>query len=920
MQNMQKGFCIFTLVLVSFLNIVCGLTDPGDAKVLNDFRNGIENPEVLKWPKGNDPCGPPQWQYVICSKGKVTQIQTKNLGLKGTLPGNFNKLDKLENVGLQNNFLHGTLPSFSGLSNLQFAYLGNNSFETMPSDFFNGLSSVRVLSLDNNPFNKSSGWSLPSAVGELSQLMNFSCSSCNIVGHIPDYFGELKSLSTLKLGYNRLSGEIPSAFNNSMLQVLWLNNQDGGGLSGSIDVIGSMVGLTSLWLHGNQFSGPLPDNIGTLTSLNDLNLNGNKFVGTIPPGLANMNLKMLNLNNNMFMGSIPYFKAASASFDYNSFCQPRPGDKCAPQVNALLDFLHDIGYPPILASEWTGNDPCKGRWRGISCSPDGKVTVINLQKLNLNGTLSPSLVYLDSLLEVYLGGNNLHGKIPANLSELKNLKLLDLTGNSFEPPIPNFSSSTKLIVNGNSKITGVGASSDSNGSSGGGGGDGDGDGSSTSSSGSFLGSPRSYPEDAKNHSGSKARLILLLTGSALAVVIGLFLVFLIVKRKKSNKKDAADVKFSSRDVYTHPTSGNRLGEGSSSLDNGNLACSAQVLREVTNNFAEENELGRGGFGAVYKGELVNGTQIAVKRMEAGVISSKALDEFEAEITVLSEVRHRHLVSLLGFAVEGNERLLVYEYMPEGALSRYLFKWKSLHLEPLSWRKRLIIALDVARGMEYLHSMAHQSFIHRDLKSANILLSDDFRAKVADFGLVKLAPDAERSLCTRLAGTFGYLAPEYAATGKITTKVDVFSYGVVLIELLTGLIALDDQRSEESRYLAEWFWKMKLDKQKLLAALDPVLAVKEDSYDSIFTIAELAAHCTTKDPNNRPEMGYAVNVLSLQVEKWYPGEEPVQDQSYKPPDLRDMLKLWQETDTKNFSLINEDSRGSIATKFTSTDAR
>lgn len=165
---------------------------------------------------------------------------------------------------------------------------------------------------------------------------------------------------------------------------------------------------------------------------------------------------------------------------------------------------------------------------------------------------------------------------------------------------------------------------------------------------------------------------------------------------------------------------------------------------------------------VYKGELEDGTKIAVKRMEVGVISTKALDEFQSEIAVLSKVRHRHLVSLLGYSTEGHERILVYEYMPQGALSRHLFHWKTFNLEPLSWKRRLNIALDVARAMEYLHNLAHQSFIHRDLKSSNILLGDDYRAKVSDFGLVKLAPDGQqKSVMTRLAGTFGYLAPEYA---------------------------------------------------------------------------------------------------------------------------------------------------------------
>ncbi|KAF5767904.1 putative protein kinase RLK-Pelle-LRR-IX family [Helianthus annuus] len=148
-------------------------------------------------------------------------------------------------------------------------------------------------------------------------------------------------------------------------------------------------------------------------------------------------------------------------------------------------------------------------------------------------------------------------------------------------------------------------------------------------------------------------------------------------------------------------------------------------------------------------------------MESGVISKKALDESELEILILKKVRHRHLVSLLGYSTEGLKRILVYDYMPQGTLSRHLFHWKNFKLEPLSGKRRLDIALDVARGMEYLHTLAHQSFKHQDLKSSNILLGDDFRAKVLDFGLVKLVPDGGNSIMARVVGMFGYVAPEYA---------------------------------------------------------------------------------------------------------------------------------------------------------------
>ncbi|KAL7198412.1 hypothetical protein ACSBR2_020832 [Camellia fascicularis] len=955
MADNEGMLCIAIVFCV--LNLAFSVTDPNDAKVLSDFKKGLENPDLLKWPNnGNDPCGPPTWPHVFCSKGRVTQIQVANLGLKGTLPQNFNQLTKLYNLGLQKNHFYGKLPTFSGLSELQYAYLDFNEFDTIPADFFHGLTSARVLALDDNPFNETNGWSIPDELEDSIQLTNFSCSRCNIVGPLPDFLGKLPSLSALRLSYNRLSGGIPKSFYDSMLQVLWLNDQDGDGLTGTIDVIGSMVSLRQAWLHGNSFTGSIPDNIGDLTSLKELNLNKNQLVGLIPPSLATINLKLLNLNNNMLMGSIPKFKADVVTFSSNSFCQSTPGAPCSPQVNALLDFLHALNYPLNLASQWTGNDPCKGPWLGLSCNTKGEVTIINLPKQGLNGTLSPSLANLPSLMEIHLGGNHVSGTVPTKLSELKSLRLLDISGNNFQPPIPKFPNSVKFITDGNpllvanrtkgpprpspistpsapspvsvpsapSQSPNGGPSPPSQSPSP--------NAPSTKSSNSSSPSHIEKQVDPTNHERYNLVVIVAATISVMMILLSVLLALFLFKKKKDtiakpsavvvHPRDPSDPNNIVKVAVCNNTpksleSENGSGSGSENarmIDPGNLVISVQVLRQVTDNFAPENELGRGGFGVVYKGVIKDGTKIAVKRMEGGVISSNAFGEFQAEIAVLSKVRHRHLVSLLGYCIESNERLLVYEYMPQGALSRHLFQWKSLNLEPLSWTRRLYIALDVARGMEYLHTLAHQSFIHRDLKSSNILLGDDFRAKVADFGLVKLAPDREKSIATRLAGTFGYLAPEYAVTGKITTKADVFSFGVVLMEILTGLAALDEHRSEENRYLAEWFWTIKSNREKLFASIDPALEANQEIFDSICIIAELAGHCTSRDLNHRPDMGYAVNVLAPLVEKWKPfvgeREEEYSSIVYNLP-LPELLKGWQEAEAKDFTSDSQnDSKGSI----------
>jgi len=769
-----------SLTLLFTLLFSLASADPHDVEILRQFRNGLDNPELLPWPdSGDDPCG---WKYIFCdNKNRVNQIQAKGLNLSGPLPQNLNQLTNLFNVGLQNNRLNGPLPSFRGLSNLKYLYLDNNNFDSIPSDFFDGLQSLEVLALDNNNLNASSGgWHLPQTLQGSTQLTNLSCMGCNLTGPLPEFLGKMNSLSFLKLSSNNLTGEIPLSLNGSALQVLWLNNQQGERLTGRIDVVASMVSLTSLWLHGNSFTGTIPDNIGDMSSLRELNLNGNNLVGLVPQGLGDLKLDKLDLNNNHFMGPIPNFKAAQVSYNNNDFCVNKSGVPCAFEVMALLGFLGGLNYPENLVDSWSGNDPCGGQWLGIKCNVDGKVNMINLPNMNLSGSLSPSVANLGSLVEIRLGGNDISGAVPGNWSSLTSLTLLDLSGNNISPPLPLFKTGLKPILTGNPLFNG-GAENPSSGSKNPSSGSGNVD----PASGQSNSSSSDSRETKKSKRKGLVSIVAPIAGVAAAAFLLIPLYAYCFKRRKDgfqaptslviHPRDPSDSDSVVKIAVANNTNGsisNLTGSGSGSrnssgigeshvIDAGNLRISVQVLRNVTKNFAPENELGRGGFGVVYKGELDDGTKIAVKRMEAGVISSKALDEFQAEIAVLSKVRHRHLVSLLGYSIEGNERILVYEYMPQGALSKHLFHWKSFELEPLSWKRRLNIALDVARGMEYLHTLAHQSFIHRDLKPSNILLADDFRAKVSDFGLVKLAPEGEKSVVTRLAGTFGYLAPEYA---------------------------------------------------------------------------------------------------------------------------------------------------------------
>ncbi|XAR58124.1 Non-specific serine/threonine protein kinase [Bertholletia excelsa] len=947
---MKTHFC-FRLLVISLLGLSPTFsleTEPDDAAVMFALSKGLNPPEKLGW-SDPDPC---KWKYVVCSEDKrVTRIQIGHQNLQGTLPPGLLNLTKLEHLELQGNNISGPLPSLNGLSSLQVLILSNNRFSSIPTDFFTGMSSLQSINIDNNPF---SAWKIPQSLKNSTSLQNFSANSANITGKIPDFFGSdgFPGLINLHLAFNNLESELPLSFSNSQLESLWVNGQRSKTrLTGGIDVIQNMTSLKELWLHSNAFSGPLPD-FSRLKRLENLNVRDNSFTGPIPASLVNLKtLKMVNLTNNWFQGPMPKFNdsvAVDITNDTNSFCMPKPGN-CSPEVKKLLLIAKSMNYPLKFAVNWKGNDPCDD-WFGIACQR-GNITAINFQKMNLTGSISPEFASIKSLQRIILADNNLTGTIPVEVATLPALTEFDVANNKLHGGVPVFKSNVIINTNGNPNIaleknssptlsyrapsnSSTNASSTSNGSLGGG-----------------------------KKSTNWIKVVLFPIAGLVFVILLIGLVALGFYRSKQKKfsrvqnpntiivhpchsgsdNDSLKIAAAESSIGSNPVSDTHNLTSSEAgdiqmVEAGNMVISIQVLKNVTNNFSKENVLGRGGFGTVYRGELHDGTKIAVKRMESGIITGKGLAEFKSEIAVLTKVRHRHLVALLGYCLDGNERLLVYEYMPKGTLSKHLFNWGEEGLRSLEWRRRLAIALDVARGVEYLHGLAHQSFIHRDLKPSNILLGDDMRAKVADFGLVRLAPEGKGSIETRIAGTFGYLAPEYAVTGRVTTKVDVFSFGVILMELITGRKALDESQPEESMHLVTWFRRMHLNKDTFRKAIDPNIDLNDETLASISTVAELAGHCCAREPYQRPDMGHAVNVLSSLVEFWKPSDQNADDVYGIDLDmsLPQALKRWQafegtsQTDTSSSpsSLPNLDnSQHSIlarphgfADSFTSADGR
>ncbi|KAG8482760.1 hypothetical protein CXB51_024120 [Gossypium anomalum] len=289
------------------------------------------------------------------------------------------------------------------------------------------------------------------------------------------------------------------------------------------------------------------------------------------------------------------------------------------------------------------------------------------------------------------------------------------------------------------------------------------------------------------------------------------------------------------------------------------------LKLATRNFRPESLLGEGGFGCVFKGWIEENGTAPVKPGTGLTVAVKTLNieglqghkEWLAEVDFLGNLLHPNLVKLVGYCIEDDHRLLVYEFMPRGSLENHLFRKGSL---PLPWSIRMKIALGAAKGLAFLHEEAERPVIYRDFKTSNILLDADYNAKLSDFGLAKDGPEGDKThVSTRVMGTYGYAAPEYVMTGHLTSKSDVYSFGVVLLEMLTGRRSMDKNRPNGEHNLVEWARPHLGDKRRFFRVLDPRLE-GHFSIKGAQKAAQLAAQCLSRDPKARPRMSEVVEIL------------------------------------------------------------
>ncbi|KAG5090253.1 hypothetical protein AAZX31_18G010800 [Glycine max] len=499
------------------------------------------------------------------------------------------------------------------------------------------------------------------------------------------------------------------------------------------------------------------------------------------------------------------------------------------QDSNFVNAFRFLSAESVLKNE---GDPCVPTpWEWVNCSTTTppRITKINLSRRNMKGEIPRELNNMEALTELWLDGNMLTGQLP-DMRNLINLKIVHLENNKLSGPLPSYLGSLPslqaLFIQNNS-FSGVIPSG--------------------LLSGKII---FNFDDNPELHKGNKKHFQLMLGISigVLAVLLILFLTSLVLllnlRRKTSRQK--CDEKGISGRSSTKPLTGYSFGRNGNIMDEGTAYyITLSELKEATNNFSKN--IGKGSFGSVYYGKMKDGKEVAVKTMTDP--SSYGNQQFVNEVALLSRIHHRNLVPLIGYCEEEYQHILVYEYMHNGTLREYIHECSSQ--KQLDWLARLRIAEDASKGLEYLHTGCNPSIIHRDVKTSNILLDINMRAKVSDFGLSRLAEEDLTHISSVARGTVGYLDPEYYANQQLTEKSDVYSFGVVLLELISGKKPVSSEDYGPEMNIVHWARSL-IRKGDVISIMDPSL-VGNVKTESVWRVAEIAIQCVEQHGACRPRM-------------------------------------------------------------------
>ncbi|XP_018475814.2 probable LRR receptor-like serine/threonine-protein kinase At1g06840 [Raphanus sativus] len=881
----------FCLLLLLLLLADAQRTDPSEVTALRSVKRSLVDPKdyLRNWNRG-DPCRS-NWTGVICSSEigtdeylHVRELLLMNMNLSGTLSPDLRKLVHLEildfmwnnisgpipkEIGqisslvlllLNGNKLSGPLPSELGyLSNLnRFQIDENNITGPIPKSFSN-LRKVKHLHFNNN----SLSGEIPVELSSLTNIFHVLLDNNNLSGDLPPQLSQLPNLQILQLDNNNFSGsDIPASYGNfSSILKLSLRNCS---LKGALPDFSRIRRLKYLDLSWNELTGPIPSS-NLSENVTTIDLSNNILNGSIPLSFSALpSLQMLSMKNNMLSGSIPDSLWKNISF------RKKARLLLDLRNNSLSHVEGDLTPPENVTLRLDGNPICKSGSisnAGLFCESKGKAWTAPPPPPT-NSTDCPPLACPTPDLYEYSPASPLRCFCAAPLRIGYRLKSPSFS--YFPPYIDQFKEyvtdflqmepyqlwidsyqwekgprlrmhlklfpqvtrtfNTSEVV----RIRGIFASWWFPGSD---------------LFGPYellnftLQGPYSYVNLSSERTGvSWGRLAAITAGAVVtAVAISAMVAALLLRRYSKHE----------REIYRR-----RSSSKASLMNSGIRGFRFKELAEATDDFSSSALVGRGGYGKVYRGVLSDKTVAAIKRADEGSLQGEK--EFLNEIELLSRLHHRNLVSLIGYCDEEGEQMLVYEFMPNGTLRDWL---SAKGKETLSFGMRVRVALGAARGILYLHTEANPPVFHRDIKASNILLDLNFNAKVADFGLSRLAPaleeeeDVPKHVSTVVRGTPGYLDPEYFLTHKLTDKSDVYSIGVVFLELLTGMHAISHGKNIVREVKTGDTMVSLIDKR-----MEPW------SMETAERFFSLALRCSHDSPDMRPPMAEVVKELEALVVK------------------------------------------------------
>ncbi|XP_057494278.1 probable LRR receptor-like serine/threonine-protein kinase RFK1 isoform X1 [Actinidia eriantha] len=909
----------------------------------------------------------------------VVKIVLKRYSLPGVLPPELVQLPYLLDIDFAYNYLSGTIPrEWASMQLNSISVMANRLSGEIPNELGN-FSSLTYLSLEANQFsgsvppglgklinlstlmlssNQLSG-KLPFSFAGLRNLTDFRINDNNFSGAIPQFIQNWEKLARLEMHGSGLEGPIPS--NISLLNKLTeLRISDINGTAQEFPNLSNTTGLIRLVLRNCNISGEIPKYIWNMVTLQMLDVSFNRLVGEIPNDINGKGLKYVFLSGNMLSGNVPdslLKDGLSVDLSYNNFTWQGPDQPtCRENMNLyinlfrsssqenplkrILPCMKDISCPKYGCSLHVnsgGNDltlkenntkvvyegdayvdggtakyfrKINSYW-GFSSTGDfmddndfqnarfiKNVPSTNISELYSTARLSPiSLTYFRYCLEngdytvnlhfaeIYFTNDNTYSSLGRRIFDIyvqgelvrKDFNIEDEAGGAQKQVMQPFNASvTDSILEIRFHWAGKGTTRIPN----------------RGVYGPLISAISVNPNFKTCSNGKKKKA----TAYVAAVVVAVCIIFLVVsilwwkyylKGRKKNGKD------------------------SQGLELQTVSFTLKQIKTATNNFDSANKIGEGGFGPVYKGVLPDGTVIAVKQLSSK--SRQGNREFLNEIGMISCLQHPNLVKLHGCCIEGEQLLLVYEYMENNSLARALFGNSKLLLD---WPTRLTICTGIARGLAFLHEESRLKIVHRDIKATNVLLDKDLNPKISDFGLARLHEDEEKShISTRIAGTIGYMAPEYALWGHLSYKADVYSFGVVALEIVGGTNNNNYMPSSNFVCLLDWACHTQED-GNLVDLVDPKLG-SEYNKEEVERMIKVALLCTNASSSLRPTMSEVVSMLEGQMSIPDVIPEPksyVEDLRFKA--MRDLNREKQSRDfsrsqTKS-SMTNQTDIGSSST--------